>query len=138
MISMDLKELDDGKSGRANEPLLGIFWYLDGLWITFSLYIEEGIERGGTLYITPYDHCSCWEELKEKGKVPDVDYSFYPRGRNFYNMKTKKWHFIGDHVLMDDENRREELKSIFRIPDRQAVFESNIHYQSGEDDNEKI
>ena len=103
----------------SDVPRTGLFWYIPGLF--------DG------KWIIDFDHEShvlCWTELIQKGKVPYVDHTYYPRGRVIYKESTGTWFVIGDIVIITSVERKIELINLFGLPPEKVRFETSSAYIS--------
>ena len=104
---------------ESSIPHTGLFWYIsrlfDGEWI---IDFEHAY------------HEECWAALRQAGKVPDVDHTYFPRGRVIYKQATQTWVVVGDLDLVTNSVRRAEIKHAFSLASENVRFETSSAYIS--------
>jgi hypothetical protein len=122
------KTSKQSKSSTTAEPLLGIFWLLDGSLITDCAPLSEA-EAYGDHLTHSRGHVDVWEQWQRTGMVPaDVPYEEPPRGRVMFNRNTNEFVLLADRCVLKNTRAVIEIKTLFHLPNKVTV-DTDPHYR---------
>ena len=109
---------------------MGIVYLVAGkLWIEATPVPRAG-NLGDFSFHERY-HCQYWEQLVERGAVPNTDYTKFPRGRVSYNRKTGEFKLLADRCILRDKKLIKAIFSRMRLPARRTKTGSDAAYRCG-------
>lgn len=116
--------------GASNSRLLAVFWYIDGEFfgIEDTLQGDSVIQYGDYLQLDA-DHFAEWPFLRSVYNLPEVDYTYYPRGRILFNIKIHKFIVVGSKEIVEDLQVQRKLLDYYGLPSS-TIFEGDEHYDS--------
>ena len=113
---------------------VGIFWIYRGELIQESLPHVEG-EVYGEFINGKSGHYEFWKSVQKR--VPalrNYEYDEVPRGRVIFSKRDGKFHIYGSEQFVKNEEERNMVLKAFNIPEAEAVFRFDEHYQICEAD----
>lgn len=116
------------QSHAKPEPLLGIFWLIDGKLVIDSGALSEGEPYDNNL-THPRGHVHVWEQWQRIGNVPaDVPYEEPPRGRVTFNVKTSNFLLLADRCILRRKDIVKQIKDALHLP-KNTEIGTDPHYR---------
>ncbi len=110
------------------EPLLGIFWLVEGTLVIDSVPFASAVPYGGRV-THPADHIDLWEVLKGKGRAPQgSEYEQYPRGRTIHDLLSGEVTILGDRCILQRKDIVKQIKDMLRLP-KNTMLDTDEHYR---------
>lgn len=118
-----------GKPAKAGaEPMLGIFWLVDGKLLIDSAPISE-CEQYGDHMTHPKGHSDVWELWQKIGKAPvESEYEENARGRVMFDLKGKTFTLLADRCILNRKELIAEIKKELRLPKKLSLG-TDPHYR---------
>lgn len=113
------------------EITVGIFWICDrGKDLEIIYDIENLPSNSQDENITYMEaHCNAWDKLATiqfNGRYMKYQYDDFPRGRIWYNTKTKKRSINYDYILKNHlTDFKSELEKIFKLDDVEYIADES-------------
>jgi hypothetical protein len=120
------------KGTRTNSkpagPQVGIIYLVGGRLLIDSTPLANA-GRYGDSATHERDHISYWAELVKGGKVLNIEYEEFPRGRASYNTKTRKFTLLADKHILGNKNRVRKILARMNLPARRTKLNTDSHYR---------
>jgi hypothetical protein len=113
----------------ANEPHVGIFFYVNRILHIESTPLSQAECRGDDFLIHPSDHISYWETALVN-TIPGLkgkSYDFYPRGRVAYSIRNDK--FLLHHDICIPEKKIAKVMKMMNLRRSQTKIDLDAHYR---------
>lgn len=111
------------------EPMVGIFWLLDGELIFDVTPVSSG-EPYGDCVGHAKSHIGFWSELHSAGMIPlDVEYEDPPRGRVVFNAETRQYIVYADKCIQARLPVARRIIRDFSLPPEFTVISGDEHYR---------
>ena len=109
------------------QPKVGIFFFINGVFIFDSVPLEQGELYGDTIGFS--GHSDFWERIVPQNSTENLfknhDYDYFPRGRVVYFQRLKRFKLYADSCMKHADI--EKLGAIFELPSYQLARDE--HYQ---------
>jgi len=115
-------------NAKPTPPQVGII-YLVGAKLLIDSTPLTNAGRYGDSATHERGHISYWAELVRGGKVPNVEYEEFPRGRVSYNMKTLKFTLLADKCILSKKNIVRNILLQMNLPVRGTKVNTDSHYR---------
>jgi hypothetical protein len=116
------------KSSTTPEPLLGIFWLIDGKLVLDSMPLTEAVPYGSRV-THPADHIDLWQEWKRSGRAPEgSEYEEYPRGRTIHSLATGEITILADRCIIERKGIVKQIKETLHLP-KSTMLDTDAHYR---------
>lgn len=116
------------KSSTTPEPLLGIFWLINGKLVLDSMPLTEAVPYGSRI-THPADHIDLWEVWKRNGRAPESsEYEEYPRGRTIHALASGEVTIFADRCIIERKDIVEQIRKALHLPKKSKV-DTDEHYR---------
>jgi hypothetical protein len=113
---------------KAPEPLLGIFWLIDGKLVFDSMPLTEAVPYGSSV-THPADHIDLWEVWKRNGRAPEgSEYEEYPRGRTIHALASGEVTIYADRCILQRKEIIEQIRKALHLP-KGCKVDTDEHYR---------
>jgi hypothetical protein len=114
---------------RKEEPLVGIFWVINGKPIIDSTSLSEA-EDYGDFKTHPRGHMDVWTLFQQRGiATADVEYEEFPRGRVMHNTKTRRFTLLADKCILKDERIISKIMAEMNLLNKNTGKGTDSHYR---------
>jgi hypothetical protein len=109
-----------------NEPLVGLFYYINNKVYSHSENLQSAMDIAGYLS-SPLSHYDFYYTLPFC--IEEDDYAYYPRGRVFYNERDKHFVIYCDRCLLTNRLAIKEIKVAFNLKKQKIRWRWDEQYQ---------
>lgn len=119
---------------KNQEPLVGLFFHVDGELVILSTPLSEG-ENDGDFINDPRGHSDCWEALRTEPENSIVhrnraqSYDFFPRGRCLYRSKDDRYLLYVDRCILTKPDVIDEIMRLLRLPRERTDVKLDLQYR---------
>ena len=109
------------------QPLIGIFWLLEGRLIVDTSTLSDA-EPYGDCLTHRNSHIDFWTEQQRIGTLPqDIEYEESPRGRVTYDTKLRTYCLLADRCILKDQTTVARIMRAMHLPVN-IIVDTDPHY----------